>query len=223
MLIISRAIQRAGLVCLMLGTSCGLMPASVAVIDYYDYGALPPKLGLLPVEQIHVEDLRIEVLSQSEIPGYVGYAKDGFGNRRTVINIDGCPLPHAVHSTEHCKSFAESVKNRLVDSRSPPDSAKGSLFILINDWHTDAVSGITLTYDLSAVHTRDGKIVERAHIKGQDEPIDTHTVGSIQFSNHEQAEVRLSRILVEALDRHLEQLIAGTLDQSIRGVRKPPL
>jgi hypothetical protein len=200
----------------MLLASCSLMPASVAVIDYYDYGALAPTLGLLPEAQVHVEDLRVEVLSGDKKPGYVGHAEDGFGDRRTVTNTDGCPLPHTVHSTQHCKSFAESLKARLVDVRMAPDASKGSLFILINEWHTDAVSGVKLTYDLSAVHTRNNRIVERAHIKGQDESVDTQKIGPIHFSNHEQAEAELSRVLVQVLDAHLKQLITGKIEQSIR-------
>lgn len=219
-----RAIRYAGLAFCMLLASCSLLPSSVAVIDYYNYGATAPTLGLLPEDQVHVEDLRLEVLSGEKEPGYVGHAEDGFGDRRTVTNTDGCPLPHMVHSTQHCKSFAESLKARLVDTRMTPEASKGNLFILINEWHTDAVSGVKLTYDLSAVHTRNNRILERAHIKGQDEPVDTHTIGPIHFSNHEQAEAELSRLLVQVLDGHLKQLISGKIEQSIRqaDAREPP-
>jgi hypothetical protein len=213
---ILRSIAYAGLPFWMLLASCTLLPASVAVIDYYDYGALAPTLSLLPEGQVHVEDLRVEVLSGEMKPSYVGHAEDGFGDKSTVTNTDGCPLPHTVHSTQRCKSFAESLKARLVDVGMAPDASKGSLFILINEWHTDAVTGVKLTYDLSAVHTRNNQIVERAHIKGQGELVDTQKIRSIHFSNHEQAEAELSRILVKVLDTHLKQLIAGKIEKSIR-------
>ena len=223
MSVLEKTIKPTPLMMALLLASCVLLPASVAVIDYYNYGAKSPRVGLLPEAQVHVEDLRLEVLSGENKPGYVGYAKDGFGERRIVMNTDGCPLPHTVHSTQHCKNFAESLKARLVDVSMAPDITKGNLFILINEWHTDAVSGITLTYDLSAVHTRDGKILARAHIKGQDQAIDTHTIGAIQFSNHEQAGAELSRILVSVLDEHLQHLIAGKIAESIRQREAPAL
>ncbi len=220
---LDKTIKPTLLIMVLVLTSCVLLPASVAVIDYYDYGASPSTLRLLPEAQVHVEDLRVEVLSGEKKPGYVGHAEDGFGDRRTVTNTDGCPLPHTVHSTQHCKTFAESLKARLVDIGMGPDTSKGNLFILINEWHTDAVSGVRLTYDLSAVYTREGHVVERAHIKGQDEPVDTERIGAIHFSNHERAEAELSRILVGLLDARLKQLIAGNMEQSIRQIKTTPL
>jgi hypothetical protein len=172
--------------------------------------------SLLPASQVHVEDLRVEVLSGEYNLGYVGHANDGFGDLRTVTNTDGCPLPHSVHTTRNCKSFAHSLKARLVDAGMNPDPSRGTLYIMINEWHTDAVSGIRLTYDLSAIQTFNNRIVGRAHIKGRDELIDTHAIGAIHFSNHEQAAAELSRILVQALDARLNKLIAGKIEQSIR-------
>jgi hypothetical protein len=203
-------------------SGCSIQPASVAVIDYYDYGAMPPRLFVLPEQQIHVEDLRVEVLSHDKEPGYVGTAEDGFGDRRTVKNTDGCPLPHSVHATQNCKSFADSVKSRLVDASSVGSASDGVLYVLINDWHTDAIDGLKLYYDLTAVYHQSGQIVERSHIKGSGETIDTRAIAPMNFVNHEEAEQKLSMLLVQTLDKHLKALLSGPISRAIRQTADKP-
>ena len=208
----------------LLTASCAIVTPDFATVTYYDYGAgIPDQRPLDPYPvTLQVKDLRPSVVSQEKEPQFVGMAENGFGEPRDVLNRDDCTVPVSVHRTPHCRSFADSVRDRLKwpkPSTSDQES-KGSVLIEIRQWQTHAGSDLRLDYALHAsLRSANGETLRQADIQGAGERIETRKIGVMTFANHEAKEHRLSLIVSAVLDEKLHRLVSGPFAGALSKLR----
>jgi hypothetical protein len=208
----------------LLVSGCAIVTPDFATVTYYDYGAgIPDQRPLDPYPvTLQVKDLRPLVVSHEKEPQFVGVAENGFGEPRDVLNRDDCPIPVSVHQTPHCRSLAESLRERLQwpnPSASNQDS-KGSVLIDIRQWQTHAGSDLRLDYALHAsLRSASGETLTQVDIHGAGERIDTRKIGVMTFANHEAKEYLLSLIVSAVLDEKLHRLVSGPFAGALSRLR----
>jgi hypothetical protein len=208
-------------------SGCVMVTPGASTITYYDFGAGMPILRPLdsyPIKVI-VQDLRPEVLSRRKNPLFVGSAENGMGERRDVFNRDDCPVPVSVHSTPHCRSFAESVSLRLKSPESFPqaDHVKGLVIVEIKEWVTqasaDEVFRINYTLELY-LRSLTGETMATSTVSGQGERIDVSSLGAVGFFNHIEREEQLSAIIAGVLDGKIKALLTNPIQNALRRLGK---